>query len=135
MRISDWSSDVCSSDLEHNDAFLYGAGDAKLGSIIGKGARAGAQLRARFLAKFPALAKLIKAVKAAAKKGWLKGLDGRKIPVRSEHAALNSLLQSAGAVICKQWICDAEDALVAAGLKHGNVTGMSDLSPLAKHLD
>src|SRR3546814_6601123 len=94
MRISDWSSDVCSSDLEHNDAFLYGAGDAKLGSIIGKGARAGAQLRARFLAKFPALAKLIKAVKAAAKKGWLKGLDGRKIPVRSEHAALNSLLQS-----------------------------------------
>src|SRR3546814_14083127 len=50
MRISDWSSDVCSSDL---------------------------------------------------------------------HAALNSLLQSAGAVICKQWICDAEDALVAAGLKHG----------------
>src|SRR3546814_13522000 len=95
MRISDWSSDVCSSDLEHNDAFLYGAGDAKLGSIIGKGARAGAQLRARFLAKFPALAKLIKAVKAAAKKGWLKGLDGRKIPVRSEHAAHNSLLQSA----------------------------------------
>src|SRR3546814_19764457 len=85
--------------LEHNDAFLYGAGDAKLGSIIGKGARAGAQLRARFLAKFPALAKLIKAGKAAAKKGWLQGLDGRKIPVRSEHAALNSLLQSAGAVI------------------------------------
>src|SRR3546814_15056232 len=45
--------------LEHNDAFLYGAGDAKLGSIIGKGARAGAQLRARFLAKSPALAQQI----------------------------------------------------------------------------
>lgn len=100
-------------------AFLYGAGDAKLGSIVGKGAKAGSQLRARFLAKFPALAKLIAAVKSAARKGWLKGLDGRKLPVRSEHSALNTLLQSAGAILCKQWICDAEDALLAAGLKHG----------------
>src|SRR3546814_11605455 len=80
-----------------------------LSSDLGRAAGAVAQLRARVLAKFPALAKLIKAVKAAAKKGWLKGLDGRKIPVRSEHAALNSPLQSAGAVICKQWICDAEE--------------------------
>jgi hypothetical protein len=100
-------------------AFLYGAGDAKLGSIVGKGAKAGAQLRARFLKKFPALEKLIRAVKAAAKKGWLKGLDGRKLPVRSEHSALNTLLQSAGAMICKQWICDVEDALITAGFKHG----------------
>src|SRR3546814_4788634 len=112
MRISDWSSDVCSSDLgedivwsawrhaaalrggdglthrlEHNDAFLYGAGDAKLGSIIGKGARAGAQLRARFLAKFPALAKLIKAVKAAARS--------------EEHTSeLQSLMRISYAVFC-----------------------------------
>jgi DNA polymerase I-like protein with 3'-5' exonuclease and polymerase domains len=100
-------------------AFLYGAGDAKLGSIVGKGRVAGAKLRARFLTKFPALKKLITAVQSAAKKGWLKGLDGRKLPVRSEHSALNTLLQSAGALICKQWIVDAEDALVAAGLKHG----------------
>ena len=98
-------------------AFLYGAGDAKLGSIIGKGAKAGAQLRARFLKKFPALARLIKAVKAAASKGWLKGLDGRKLPIRSEHAALNTLLQSAGAVICKSWITMAEKAIQDAGFK------------------
>ncbi|WP_084238362.1 DNA polymerase [Sphingomonas asaccharolytica] len=98
-------------------AFLYGAGDAKLGSIIGKGAKAGAQLRARFLKKFPALDRLIKAVKAAAAKGWLKGLDGRKLPVRSDHAALNTLLQSAGALVCKSWITLAEKALVDAGFK------------------
>ncbi len=98
-------------------AFLYGAGDAKLGSIIGKGRKAGEQLRARFLKKFPALARLIKAVKAAAEKGWLKGLDGRKLPIRSEHAALNTLLQSAGAVICKSWITKAEKAIMDAGLK------------------
>lgn len=99
-------------------AFLYGAGDAKLGSIIGKGAKAGAQLRARFLKKFPALARLIKAVKAAAAKGWLKGLDGRKLPIRSEHAALNTLLQSAGACICKSWITMAEKELEAAGFRN-----------------
>lgn len=79
----------------------------------------GSLLREAFLSKFPALAELIKVVKKAAKKKWLKGLDGRKIPVRSEHAALNSLLQSAGALICKQWIVDAEQALIDAGLKHG----------------
>jgi len=100
-------------------AFLYGAGDGKLGSIVGKGRVAGSKLRARFLAKFPALAKLIKAVQSAARKGWLKGLDGRQIPVRSEHAALNSLLQSAGAVLCKQWVVAAEQALIDAGLRHG----------------
>ena len=76
-------------------------------------------LRARFLKKFPALARLVKFVKNAASKGWLKGIDGRKLPVRSEHAALNTLLQSAGAIVCKSWIVMAEKALVASGLKHG----------------
>jgi DNA polymerase-1 len=51
--------------------------------------------------------------------GWLPGLDKRRIPIRSEHAALNTLLQSAGAILCKQWICDAYDALIADGLKWG----------------
>jgi DNA polymerase-1 len=100
-------------------AFLYGAGDGKLGSIIGKGRAAGQQLRARFLKKFPALKDLIDFVKAAAAKGWLKGLDGRVIPVRSDHAALNSLLQSAGAIICKMWMVMVYDGLIAAGLEPG----------------
>lgn len=118
-------------------ALLYGSGDENLGSIIGKGRKAGMQIRERMMKKFPALEKLVQAVEGVkkgtrnkktgkiatettgAKRGWLKGLDGRKIPVRSEHAALNSLLQSAGAVICKQWITDCEDALKASGLKHG----------------
>lgn len=77
----------------------------------------GELLTASFLKKFPALKKLLKVVKAAAGKGWLKGLDGRKLPIRSEHAALNTLLQSAGAVICKSWIVMAEKAIVDAGLK------------------
>jgi DNA polymerase-1 len=36
--------------------------------------------------------------------GYLVLLDGRRTYVRHEHAALNSLLQSAGAIICKRWI-------------------------------
>lgn len=50
---------------------------------------------------------------------YLPGLDGRRLPIRSEHAALNSLLQSAGAILCKQWICDGYDQLIADGLKWG----------------
>ena len=49
----------------------------------------------------------------------LPGLDGRRLPVRSEHSALNVLLQSAGAILCKRWITDAYDALIEAGYKWG----------------
>ena len=100
-------------------AFLYGAGPDKIGSIAGGGAGKGRQLRDAFLKKTPALAKLIKTVKTAAGKGWIKGIDGRRLPVRSEHAALNTRLQGAGAVICKQWGADLEEALVNQGLRHG----------------
>lgn len=51
--------------------------------------------------------------------GSLPGLDNRRIPIRSEHSALNTLLQSAGAILCKQWICDAYDGLIADGLTWG----------------
>jgi DNA polymerase I-like protein with 3'-5' exonuclease and polymerase domains len=84
-------------------ALLYGAGDAKLGSIVGGGAEEGASLRNRFMKGLPAYAKLVKAVQAAAdSKGYLRGLDGRHLHVRSKHAALNTLLQSAGALCVKQ---------------------------------
>lgn len=100
-------------------AFLYGAGDEKIGSIVGKGADAGKKLKARFLAKTPALKKLKDAVTEAAKRGYLVGLDGRHLHVRSAHAALNTLLQSAGALVCKKWLVILEENLQALGLKHG----------------
>lgn len=84
-------------------AFLYGAGDAKIGSIIGGGAKQGAKLRHKFLEQTPTLATLIKKVaNTYAKNGNLPGLDGRKLWVRSEHAALNTLLQGAGAIVMKK---------------------------------
>jgi len=86
-------------------AFLYGAGDAKIGSIVGGNARKGGELKKRFLSQTPALAKLIAKVANYAALGYVPGLDGRKIWVRSEHAALNSLLQGAGAIVMKKALC------------------------------
>ena len=83
-------------------AFLYGAGDAKIGSIVGGSARDGALLKDKFLKQTPALGRLLSTVAKYAEKGFVPGLDGRKIWVRSEHAALNSLLQGAGAIVMKK---------------------------------
>ena len=53
------------------------------------------------------------------KRKYLRGLDGRPLRVRSLHSALNTLLQAAGASICKQWILTLEERLLAIGLDHG----------------
>ena len=83
-------------------AFLYGAGDAKIGSIVGGSARDGGELKERFLRNTPTLESLRERVIRAARRGYLKGLDGRRLHVRSEHAALNTLLQSAGSLVMKK---------------------------------
>lgn len=91
----------------HNTS--YGAGDQKLGSIVAPTAsakeqiRAGKGLRKNAEERIPGLGDLQKAVKQAVKaRGILKGLDGRIMPVRSAHSALNTLLQAAGAIIMKE---------------------------------
>ena len=85
-------------------ATLYGAGASKLGGIVGKSKKAGAELSENFMNNTPSLKKLKGVVDTIASSGSVPGLDGRRILVRSEHAALNSLLQSAGAIIAKKWI-------------------------------
>lgn len=99
--------------------FLYGAGDAKIGSIVGGTSSDGKRLKGKFLRSLPALSRLSEAVKEAAKRGYLIGLDGRRLHIRSSHAALNTLLQSAGALVCKKWLVILEEELQSAGLKHG----------------
>ena len=112
-------------------AFLYGAGDAKIGKIVNGTAKEGKKLKREFLKKTPAIAQVKKAIENAlvadSDKGrvvkwnrkYLKGLDGRQLHVRSLHSALNMLLQSAGALICKRWIVRLEERLIERGLKHG----------------
>jgi len=101
-------------------AFLYGAGDAKIGDIVGGSAKQGAALKKRFLAQLPALARLKKGVEEKAKRGgFLTGIDGRILPIRSEHSALNMLLQSAGAVAMKQALIKLHRDLTILGWEHG----------------
>ncbi len=83
-------------------AFLYGAGDVKIGQVAGGGAKRGRTLKKNFLDNTPALRELRRNVQHKCKQGWVRGLDGRKLHIRSEHSALNTLLQSAGAVIMKK---------------------------------
>jgi len=83
-------------------ALLYGAGDAKLGSVVGRGRAVGKGLRQRFFDNLPSFKKLTDRVQREAASGFVEGLDGRKLTVRSEHAALNTLLQGAGAIVMKK---------------------------------
>lgn len=85
-------------------AFIYGAGSAKIGSIVGGSATEGQELIDNFLDSLPSLAELRSRVDNKARSGYIPGLDGRKLHVRHQHAAMNLLLQGAGAIICKQWI-------------------------------
>lgn len=100
-------------------AFLYGAGDAKIGSIIKGSAETGKRLKERFLAGLPALGALKDALDEAAKKGHILGLDKRRLFIRSAHAALNTLLQSAGALVMKQALVILDRSLQAQGLVPG----------------
>jgi DNA polymerase I-like protein with 3'-5' exonuclease and polymerase domains len=87
-------------------AFLYGAGAAKIGKIVGGGAKKGQQLIDRFLSNMPALNALRTKVQRASQNGIIRGLDGRLLHIRSTHSALNTLIQGAGAVVCKHWLLE-----------------------------
>jgi DNA polymerase I-like protein with 3'-5' exonuclease and polymerase domains len=93
-------------------AFLYGAGSTKIGKIVGGSAKEGQQLIDAFLKNTPKLRALReKVARIFAEKGTLPGLDGRKLLVRSEHSALNTLLQGAGAIVMKQALVILESSL------------------------
>lgn len=125
---------------------MYGGGDAKLGEVIGGDARAGKALKEKFFKAIPAYKQLVEDISnclvsssewvgGTHKVKWRKryhpdspnleithcvlGLDRRVIYVRSEHSALNTLLQSAGALVCKKWVCLVEENMRKAGYRHG----------------
>jgi len=83
-------------------AFLYGAGDGKVGEVVGGTSSDGKRLKKDFLANTPALKDLRTRVTKLSEKGTIEALDGRMIHIRSSHAALNMLLQSAGAIVMKR---------------------------------
>jgi len=99
-------------------AWLFGAGPEKMGRTLfpdkpkAQWKKLGKDAIAKMLANAPGLKYLIAAVqKAATEKGYIRGLDGRRVYVRSQHAALNTVIQSAGAIICKKWIVNFDKVL------------------------
>ena len=108
-------------------ALLYGAGDAKIGTIVGGGAKAGQELRRKFMRGLPAYGRLIEKIgNIVSKRGTLPGLDGRRLHVRSAHSALNTLLQSAGAIVMKQALVLATDELRKSGIPYTLVAQVHD---------
>ena len=107
-------------------ALVYGAGDEKIGSII-KGSRAeGKRLRERFLSSLPTYKSLKERVDRAASKNYLKGLDGRKLYIRNKHAALNTLLQGAGAILMKKALVDLDSVLKLNAIDYRFVANIHD---------
>jgi DNA polymerase I-like protein with 3'-5' exonuclease and polymerase domains len=108
-------------------AFLYGAGDAKIGKVVGAGEKEGKELKSRFLQNTPSLKILREKVSSIAKNtGTLPGLDGRRLQVRSDHAALNTLLQSAGAIVMKQAVVLLDESLSKFGIDYKFVANVHD---------
>lgn len=119
MQDDEWTHELLNGDVHQKNAdnagisrdnaktliyaTLYGAGPAKVGSIVNGGAKEGNQILHRFYKNTPKLRELMERVARLATKGYVPGLDGRRIQVRSEHSALNMLLQGCGAIIAKQW--------------------------------
>ncbi len=117
-------------------AFLYGAGDALVGAFVGGGPKEGKALKKSFMENTPAISGLQGAIQDQLiseqkwnqatkrfdikwKRRWLKGLDGRPIRLQGKHhAALNYLLQSAGACVCKSWLIRSYELLDEAGIDY-----------------
>jgi DNA polymerase-1 len=107
-------------------AFMYGAGASKIGQIVGKGAKEGQELMNRFLSNMPALKRVRDSVTNSASKGKIRGIDGRLLHVRSPHSALNTLLQGAGAVVCKLWLINMNKRIQASGVDAKLVASIHD---------
>ena len=107
-------------------AFLYGAGAAKIGKIVGGNREHGQELIDRFLSGIPALKRVRNAVQKAAERGKIKGVDGRTLFIRSPHSSLNTLIQGAGATICKDWLLNMIQRVKSTGIDAKLVASIHD---------
>ena len=107
-------------------AFLYGAGPAKIGKVVGGSAKAGQQLITKFLTNMPKLKELRENVVEASQVGTIEALDGRLLHIRADYASLNTLLQGAGAIICKQWLVHITERIHRSGVDAKLVASIHD---------
>jgi len=107
-------------------AFIYGAGSKKIGSIIGGSERDGERAKEKFLRATPSLRSLREKVERVAQRRWVRGLDQRKIIIRYPHAALNTLLQGAGAIVMKYALTLLEEYVIRKQIKAFPVVNVHD---------
>ena len=107
-------------------AFIYGAGSAKIGSIIGGSTADGERAKEKFLRATPSLRSLREKVERVAQRRWVRGLDQRKIIIRYPHAALNTLLQGAGAIVMKYALTLLEEYVIRKQIKAFPVVNVHD---------
>ena len=98
-------------------AFLYGAGDRKIGVSYDKqlsdeaAAKKGREIRKAYVDAIPGLKELLAAVHKASERGYVLGLDHRRILCDSRHKSLNYLLQGSSAILAKRWMVLANEHL------------------------
>jgi len=107
-------------------ALMYGAGDEKLGKVVGGSTADGKRARQYFFDNKPTFKSLRDRVQRASAKKYLKGLDGRKLYVRNQHSALNTLLQGAGAIVMKKGLVLLDDMLKLNGIDYKFVANIHD---------
>lgn len=114
---------------------IYGGGDTKLGLSAGASkkdaAKRGKAIRSSIMKDLDGFADLIAAVQSRAESGVIYGIDGRPIRIKKPHAALNYLLQSCGAVICKDWVVRTNELLTSAKLDYVPLAFVHDEQQLA----
>lgn len=101
-------------------ALMYGAGAKKLAAILGRSENAGGKIKQEFYKAHPAIKELIDDLERAYEtRGFIIGLDGRPLYIRSNHKLLNSLLQNAAAIIFKAWMVRCDEIRRAEGVTIG----------------
>lgn len=95
-------SDSRQKGKEWNYALLYGAGNKKLGSILGVSSEKAKEIREQFMEKLPKFKRLLDIINMKLEyQQYIKGIDGRQLFIRSTHSSLNSLLQSSASILMK----------------------------------
>ena len=113
-------------------AFLYGAGNTKIGHSYDKqlsdteAAKKGKEIRSAYVDAIPGLKELLEGVHKASERGYVLGLDHRRILVDSRHKSLNYLLQGSAAIIAKRWMVLTNDHLQQMSLRCNQLAFIHD---------
>ena len=95
-------------------ALIYGASPKKIAKMLDITTFDAQELVDSLFRRRPAMGYVVDGIKSmASTRGYLRGLDGRKLFPRSEHSSVNLLVQAAGACVSKQATINLRKAIMA----------------------